>query len=73
MSKYSWDLIVPEYVLQTQEALHELAEFAVSISEVWKNVVSQYDFNGVHTVLNAWLENYNSISDQSSPQVRERS
>lgn len=66
MSKYSWDFGVPDYFLQVQEALNTLAASAVSISKVWESAISQYDFNGVHTVLNAWLENYNSISDQIS-------
>jgi hypothetical protein len=66
MSKYSWDFDVPEYFLQIQEALNTLAASATAISKTWEAAVSKYDYSGVHTALNACLENYRSISIQMS-------
>ena len=66
MSKYSWDFGVPDYFLQIQEALNTLAASATAISKTWEAAVSKYDYSGVHTALNACLENYRSISIQMS-------
>ena len=66
MNKYDWDFGVPDYVLQIQEALNTLTASATAISKTWEAAVSKYDYSGVHTALNTWLENHNSISDQIS-------
>lgn len=66
MNKYDWDFGVPDYVLQIQEALNTLTASATAISKTWEAAVSKYDYSVVHTALNTWLANHNSISDQIS-------
>ena len=64
MSKYSWDFTLPESVLKTQEMLNRLSAPALAMSDAWKVEIPQYDFSGAYAALNAYLDNYDSISRQ---------
>lgn len=64
MSKYDWNITMPESILKTQEILNGLAAPALAISEVWKNAIPQYDFSGIQAAMSAHLENMKIISTQ---------
>lgn len=64
MSKYSWGFTLPESVLKTQATLNGLAASALAMSDAWKAAVPHYDFSGAYAALNAYLDNYESISRQ---------
>ena len=64
MNKYSWGFTLPESVLKTQATLNGLAASALAMSDAWKAAVPHYDFSGAYAALNAYLDNYESISRQ---------
>lgn len=64
MSKYNWEFALPESVLKTQATLNGLAASALAMSDAWKAAVPHYDFSGAYAALNAYLDNYESISRQ---------
>ena len=66
MSKYSWGFTLPESVSKTQATLNGLAASALAISDAWKAAVPHYDFSGAYAALNAYLDNYESISRQAT-------
>lgn len=66
MNKYSWGLTLPESVLKTQAMLNGLAASALAMSDAWKAAVPHYDFSGAYAALNAYLDNYESISRQAA-------
>ena len=64
MNKYSWGFTLPESVFKTQATLNGLAASALAMSDAWKAAVPHYDFSGAYAALNAYLDNYESISRQ---------